>query len=420
MHKTIRYDNGLRLILKKIDFVRSVSAGVWVGTGSAYENQTNNGISHFIEHMLFKGTQKRSAFEIADSIDRIGAQINAFTSKECTCFYTKSIDEHLEKCLDVLSDMFFNSAFAEEELNREKKVVIEEISMIEDTPEDVCHELLAAAYFGDNPLSRSIIGTADNVNSFTKDMLKEYMIKHYCPENTVISIAGNIDIDQTIKMVEKYFVANFSGDYCYKHIPAPKHDTKSKFVSKIKQVEQASVAIAFPSVTFNSPMAQPMMLLSSVLGGGMSSRLFQKVREELGLAYSVYTYPSAYINNGMFTVYIGTNPQNIELAMETIVKELDKVKKEGITKDEFLRGKEQLKGSFILGQENTSSIMTIYGKLLLLANEEFNLDKRLTEINAVTQDDVNRVIEQTFDYSKASISCVSSQEVQDLTKYLRN
>lgn len=418
MHKMVSYPNGLRLIMKKLDFLRSVSVGVWVGAGSAYENNEINGISHFIEHMLFKGTTNRSAFDIADTIDKIGGQINAFTAKEVTCYYTKSIDEHLDQCLDILSDMFFNSVFDEKELEKEKKVVIEEISMTEDSPEDVCHELLAKLFFEGSPLGQPIIGNADNVNSFDKAKIKQFMADHYCPQNVVIAVAGNIDFDKVSDMVDKFFNQKFKEDSCLKSVPAPKHVSKPNFGSKIKQLEQASIAIGFPSPVFNSEDTHAMMIMSNILGGSMSSRLFQKIREELGLAYSVYSYMSSYKNNGLFSIYCGTNPQNIEKAVQTIIDELKKLLKDGITDEEFNRGKEQLKGNFILGQENTTSIMNVYGKMLLVSDEIFDLDKKLKEINAVTKADVMEVTRKYLDFSKACISCVANRESEDLLKYL--
>lgn len=418
MHKMIRFPSGLRLIMKKIDFLRSVSAGIWVGAGSAFEDETNNGISHFIEHMIFKGTKIRTSFEIADSIDKIGAQINAFTAKECTCFYTKSVDEHLGKCLEILSDMLFNSIFDQTEMTKEKKVVIEEISMVEDSPEDVCHEILAKVFFEGNPLNRSIIGTADNINNFDKEKIVNFMSHHYCPQNIVISVAGNFDFDKLTQWVTKYFEEKFSGEYCPNFTAAPIHIPVSKMGNKVKQLEQASIAIGFPSPIFNNNESYPMMLMSNIMGGSMSSRLFQKIREELGLAYSVYSYISSYKNNGIFTVYCGTNPQNIEKAIETSIKEIKKMLSEGVKKEEFLRGKEQLKGSFILGQENTVSIMNVYGKMLLMSDEIFDLDKKLEDINAITMEDISCVMKKYIDFSKACISCVANRESGDLLKYL--
>ncbi|HEY8389591.1 MAG TPA: pitrilysin family protein [Clostridia bacterium] len=419
MHKMVSFPNGLRLIMKKLDFLRSVSIGVWVGAGSAYENQQNNGISHFIEHMLFKGTTTRTAFEIADSVDKIGAQINAFTAKECTCFYTKSIDEHLEKCIEILSDMFFNSTFVETELEKEKKVVIEEISMVEDSPEDVCHENLSKLFFEGNPLGRPIIGNAENVNSFDKTKINGYMKDHYCPQNVVIAIAGNFDFERVTDLVTKYFSNVFDkSEYCLKSQVASKHVSVPKGGYKIKQIEQASIALGFPSPDFNSKDTHPMMILSNVLGGSMSSKLFQKVREELGLAYSVYTFMSSYKNNGIFSVYCGTNPQNIEKAITTVVSELRKTLKDGITMEEFKRGREQLKGTFILGQENTTSIMNVYGKTLLISDEIFDLDKKLNDINSVTLDEVMNIAHKYLDFSKACVSCVSNREAGDLLQLL--
>lgn len=415
-----RYKNGLRLVAKKIDFVRSVSAGIWVGAGSAYESTANNGISHFIEHMLFKGTETRSAFEIADTLEGLGAQVNAFTSKECTCYYTKSVDEHLYKCLEILSDMLFNSVFAEEELKREQQVVVEEIAMTEDSPEDVCHELLSKAYYHDSPLGMSIIGNEQNVRSFDKTKILGYMKKHYCPENIVISVAGNFDIDELESAIGELFADKFGGDYCMEALAPDRNQPKQIILSRTKQIEQASIALGFPSVAFNSADTYPVMLFNSVIGGGMSSRLFQNVREKMGLAYAVYSFQSSYVSNGLFSVYCGTNPKNTEKAIPVIMSELRKIADEGITKEEFLRGKEQLKGAFILGQENTASIMNVYGKLMLLADEVFDLDRKLDEIKAISFDRVNHMLKQVLDFEKVCCAYVASSVPENLEALVRS
>lgn len=413
MHKLITYPNGLRLIVKKLDFVRSVTVGVWVAAGSAYETKANNGISHFIEHMMFKGTKTRTAFDIVDSIDSIGAQVNAFTAKECTCYYTKSTDEHAEKCVEILSDMLNNSVFDSSEAEREKKVVLEEISMTKDAPEEVCHELLAAAYFDGSPLGMTILGTEKSVKSIDREKIESYMQANYCPDRMVVSIAGSIDFDEADRIVKKYFETE---GVCQKGtgVSASVHKPKQKIAVKKKQVEQASIAFSFPSIPFNDPGTYSLMLVNSVLGGGMSSRLFQKVREQKGLAYSVYSYMSAYKNNGIFSVYLGTNPANTAQAVETVMDEIRLLKREGITEQEFLRGKEQLKGAFILGQENTASIMNTYGKQLLMTGEIFDLDAKLNEIKSLDISKCRDMIDRVFDFNIMCAAMVSKDTKFDI------
>ena len=411
------YGNGLRLVSGKLPGMRSVSIGVWVGTGSAFEDAKNNGISHFIEHMLFKGTAARGAYEIADAIDRIGGQINAFTAKECTCYYTKSVDEHCEKCFEVLSDIFFNSVFDDTEMTREKAVICEEIKMVEDTPEDLCHELAAEALFDAHALGRRILGPAKNVKAFTKSDITGYMDRFYGAPNVVIAIAGNIEGAEADALTEKYFASKFNKPGANAEYPcAPHHGNKS--LHKIKKIEQANMALAFPAIPFNHPDSYALMLFNFIFGASMSCRLFQEIREKLGLAYSVYGYVSAYKNCGMYSVFCGASPENAGKAILAIRKEIDSLLKNGITKDEFARGKEQMKSSFILGQESSVSIMNVLGKTMLLGNEVFDLDKKISELNKVTIDDVARAYTNVFDFSKACAAYVASDNKDILKIFL--
>jgi predicted Zn-dependent peptidase len=411
------FENGLRLVLKPMNAVRSLTIGVWVGTGSAFETEAENGISHFIEHMLFKGTAKRSAFEIADAVDRLGAQTNAFTAKECTCFYTKSIDEHAEKCFEILSDIFFNSVFDEKEMEREKSVICEEIGMVEDAPEDVCHELLAEAMFDGHCLGRRILGPAENVRRFSRAGTADYMRRRYTSKNTVIALAGNITEEDAVALTRTYFADKFvnvsppEGSVC-------PHVTTPQFRGKVKEIEQANIALGFPSIAFNSPETYPMMLFNNVFGGSMSARLFQKIREELGLAYSIYSYLSSYKGCGVYSVFCGTGPDNAEKAVLAIRREIERVVRDGVTADEFARGKEQLKGGFILGQENTSSVMNVLGKTLVISGEVFDLDEKIERIKAITPDEVRDAYMRSFDFDRMCAACVSSRET-DVLNILR-
>ncbi|MDR3317819.1 MAG: insulinase family protein [Clostridiales bacterium] len=419
MHKLYTFPSGLRLLVKKVDAVRSVTAGIWVGTGSCNETAENNGISHFIEHMLFKGTKKRSALQIAEAVDNVGAQINAFTTKECTCFYTKSISEHVERCFEVLSDLFFNSVFAGDEMSREKKVVLEEISMVEDAPEDVCHELLSDIFFEGSTLGYRILGSSENVKGFTESDIRKYLAANYRAQNVVLSVVGNVDFSAVKELTKRYFDGNFDTAKVVLPDKPAAHVPSRKLISKKKQIEQASIAIGIPSISFNHPRSYPLAILNNILGGGgMSSRLFQKIREELGLAYSVYSYNSSYVNNGMFSVYCGTNPKNAAKVVETLSSELRRLKREYITESEFSRGKEQMKAAFILGQESTSSIMNVYGKLLVLSGEVFDIDKRLEAINGVTFGDIHDIIDDVISFDNVCAAFVSDDTGADLLQYL--
>ena len=357
-----QFDNGLRLVINKMEGMLSVSSGVLVKTGSINESASENGISHYIEHVMFKGTKNRTAFEISDHVDRIGAQINAFTSKELTCYYTKSTKEHTYKTLEILSDIFFDSIFDKEELDKEKGVVIEEIKMSEDTPEEVCLDLLAQSYYGNEGLGQTILGPEKNIKKFTRDDVEKYMDKYYTADNVVISIAGNVDEKEVENYVKDLFSDKFkrlkSVEQKKSVIAQPKNLFKSK------RIEQSHIGIAMKGYSIGDDMTDAFAIANIVLGGGMSSRLFQKVREELGLAYSVYSYASQYKNDGIVEIYAGVNTSLRDLAVNAIAEVVNEFKKNGITEQEFERGKEQIKSAFIMGQESTSSQMMLYAKII--------------------------------------------------------
>ena len=400
-----KYPNGLRVVITPIEGLLSVSCGILVKTGSVNENNKENGISHFIEHNLFKGTKNRTSFEISDEIDRIGAQINAFTSKELTCYYTKSTAEHFEKSFEILSDIFCNSIFDSTELEKEKGVVLEEINMSEDTPEDLCLDLLAKSYYGNKGLGRTILGKASNIKNFTREDIINYLDKYYVPENIVISIAGKVDTQKATDVIEKYFVLNIKDKKGSKQIKSLAINRQNNLF-KYKKIEQSHIAYCFNGTNMFNENSDSLAIANIVFGGGMSSRLFQKIREELGLAYSVYSYASQYKHSGVIEIYAGVNTQERDKASDSIIKELINFSKNGITKDEFFRGKEQIKSSFILGQESGASQMILYGKYLLFLNKLFNFDYRINMIDKVTFDNVNEVIKNHFILDNISTATV--------------
>ncbi len=380
------YKNGLRLIADKIDYVNSVTIGVFVKTGSMNETEIENGISHFIEHCVFKGTKKRTAFEISDFTDSIGAQINAFTSKEATCFYTKSTTEHLKKCADILSDILFDATFLSEEIEKEKGVIIEEINMSEDSPEDLLMDLLSKSRYGDEGLGRTILGSVKNVRSFTYDEVKRYMDKYYTADNIVISVCGNFDEKEIESIIEDNFASRLKVSES-----APQFQTKNIYygnVNKYKKIEQAHIGLALNGIPRSDKRGEILSIANTVLGGGMSSRLFQKVREELGLAYTVYSALSQYKDTGTVEIYAGVNTQSRDIALEAILDEIQSFRKNKITEQEFLRGKEQLKSSIVFSRESPASQMLIYGKFMLFLNEVFDFDKKYREIEKITYGDV--------------------------------
>ncbi|WP_353855712.1 pitrilysin family protein [Bacillus sp. Bos-x628] len=407
MIKTYTCQNGVRIVLENIPAVRSIAIGVWIGTGSRHESPEINGISHFLEHMFFKGTKTRSARDIAESFDRIGGQVNAFTSKEYTCYYAKVLDTHADYALDVLSDMFFHSAFDEEELKKEKNVVYEEIKMYEDTPDDIVHDLLSKAIYGEHSLGYPILGTEQTLSTFNGDTLRTYMDEFYTPDRVVISVAGNVE-DTFITEIEKLF-GSYEGKGKKQPVEAPQfHYDK---LTRKKETEQAHLCLGFNGLPAGDERIYDLIVLNNVLGGSMSSRLFQDVREDKGLAYSVFSYHSSYADNGMLTIYGGTGAKQLNLLSETILQTLDVLKREGITQKELENSKEQMKGNLMLSLESTNSKMSRNGKNELLLGKHRTLDEMIDEINHVTLEGVNNLSKRIFteDYALSLISPTGDQ-----------
>ena len=399
------FDNGLRLIVKQMPGLMSVTMGIIVHTGASVETDSEDGISHFIEHMMFKGTKKRSAFRISDEMDAIGAQMNAYTSKDITCYYAKSTTGHAGEAFEILSDLFLNSTFPEEEIVREKGVIIEEINMNDDTPDDLCLDLLSKAFYGERGYGRNILGPKENVSSFTKSDIEKYMARRYTAGNIVISMAGNIEPEYAEELVSRYF-SNLPKKPTEKITVEVENPAKSLF--RKKDIEQIHIGFAFPSVKRYDPLFDATQILNSVLGGSMSSRLFQKVREELGLAYTVYSYLSSYEETGSLVVYSGVNSGNYHKSVEAVFDCIDDIKRKNISKEEFMRGKEQLTSSSVFAQESTSSQMLLYGKELIYSGKVYDFVERVNKITAVTLDDVMHAIECNFNRDKLAVAVVGN------------
>ncbi|WP_066507456.1 M16 family metallopeptidase [Abyssisolibacter fermentans] len=411
MYNKITLKNGLRVVIEEIPHVRSVTIGLWVKAGSVNEKENNNGVSHFIEHMLFKGTKNRTAKELAEVIDNIGGQINAFTSKECTCFYAKVLDEHFETAVDVLSDMIFNSNFDEDDIEKEKKVVIEEINMYEDTPEEIAHDLISKAIFNNHSLGFPILGHADTLLNMDRSEIMRYFNEHYIPNNTVVSIAGNVKTQEAIDLIEKYFKNWSYSDNIIKEHVAP--EIESNFLYKSKETEQLHLCMGMQGIPASSKYYYSLMVLNNILGGSMSSRLFQKIREEKGLAYSIYSYPLLYSNAGAFIIYAGINPQYIVDVVDMILAEVNKIKKNCINENLLQRSKEQLKGNYIIGLESTSSRMISLGKSELLLNKIVPPVEGLEKIDKITLEDIEQIIEILFYEEKLNIAYVGKVNEKD-------
>jgi predicted Zn-dependent peptidase len=406
MFKKFILGNGVRVVCEHIPFVRSVSLGIWVRTGSRDENMKNNGISHFIEHMLFKGTEKRSAAVIAETIDNIGGQLNAFTGKECTCFYAKILDEHLDIAIEVLSDMLFNSLYAKKDITVEKKVILEEIGMYEDAPEELVHDILSEAVWEGSAIGYPILGTRKSLRGLNRDYILDYIKGRYTPENTVISIAGNYDEEKLSEMLERYFGSWKAEKNA--EINVETVEFKPGLSIKEKDTEQVHICIGFDGVENGNEKLYPLLAVNNIFGGGMSSRLFQKIREKKGLVYSIYSYPTAYNDVGLFTVYAGMKPEQLNEVISLVYDEVRFLLKKGISSQELEKTKEQLKGNYILGLESTSSRMNSIGKSELMLGYINTPEEILNKIEAIDMEGVNKIIRDVFNLGQKGVSIVGN------------
>ncbi len=381
-------DTGLRLITEAMPQVRSVTIGVWLTRGSRHESDAQGGIAHFVEHMLFKGTDTRSAEDIAQAIDSIGGQLDAFTAKEYAGYYIKVLDEHLPLAVDLLSDIIMRPAFVDEEVGREKKVILEEIKMVEDTPDDLVHELFTQHFWEGHPLGRPILGSKETVETFTGASLREYFHGAYVAPNMIISAAGNLEHTRVRELIDGAFgTLGRTGESLPQLPPAV---TPSVLV-RTKELEQSHICLGTNSYQQNHDDRYVSYILNSVLGGSMSSRLFQNVREKRGLAYSVFSGMSAYRDAGNLTIYAGCAADAVEEVIDLSVEELRVLKRTPVPDDELKRAKDHLKGSLMLSLENTASRMSHLARQEIYFDRHFTLDETLAGVQRVTSADIQRV-----------------------------
>ena len=386
--------NGVRIISERLDNVRTVSVGIWVGNGSRYEPAELGGVSHFIEHMIFKGTQLRTARQIAEEMDAVGGYLNAATSKLCTCYYAKVIDENLPLAADILSDIVRFPAIDPKELDKERNVVLEEISMTDDSPEDVAYDLIASAMFGKQPLGQTILGPRELIAGYTREDVLAFRARHYSPMNTCVAIAGNFDLNQVKDLMAQRF-GDWTGG-AGEIFPVNAVNQRPQTLTADKDTEQAHICLGYRGKPLGDADAYPMAVFNSILGGGMSSRLFQRIREESAMAYSVYSAPSAYPHCGDFTIYAAVSPRNVKTVLAQIDEETSLLVREGATQEEFDMAKAQLKGGFILGQESAYNRMNSMGSNMALMNRVITTDETIRRIEAVTPEDVRRVAAETL------------------------
>ena len=409
---TIRtLDNGIKVALESIPYVRSISFGIWVKNGSRNELPRENGVSHYIEHMMFKGTENRTARQIAEEMDALGGQINAYTTKEYTCYHTRVLDKHIDRALDVMSDMLLHPLLAEEDVRKERNVITEEIYMYDDAPEELVHDALQDAIWRESSLGMPILGREETIGAFDAQFIREYYERNYHQENIVLSVAGNFEIEE---MLEK--LNGKLGGWKREQAFRP-HDTQAgyhiSYVEKEKDVEQVHTCIAFPGLEREHPQKYAMAIFNTLFGGGMSSRLFQKIREEHGLTYSIYSYTTAFADTGIFTICASMNPNQAEKVFELIAEEIKEVKAEAFPEKLIEVTKEQMISNFIIGTESTLNRMTSAGASLLLRGEVQETEEVIQKIEAVTAEDVLTVARSVFDFEKLSYSAVGNLKGND-------
>ncbi len=410
MYKKHVLENGLTIIGEEIPYVKSISLGVWINAGSRIEDEEISGVSHFIEHMLFKGTRNRTSKQIASEIDNLGGQINAFTSKECTCYYVKLLDSHIDIGIDVLSDMILNSKFNEDDLDKERSVIIEELKMYEDSPEDLAYDLLTENIYKHDPLGMNIIGTEESLKRLNREKLLDYFNKYYVPNNSVIAISGNFNFDEIINKIEEKFKVWKKRDV---NVDIKKAEFKSCFLTKNKDIEQVNLAMSLEAVPLeNDKEVYALAVINTVFGGSISSRLFQKIREEKGLVYSIYSSQSLYRKCGELGIFASMSNEHLKEVYESIIEEIKIMKKYYLTDQEIKESKEQLKGSYILGLESTSSRMMSIGRALLLNNKVESTDDILKSIDNVDRETVKIVIDKIFNLDKLGV-CIVGRDVEE-------
>lgn len=382
-------DNGITVMSEPMESVRSVALGIWFAVGSRDESPEEAGLSHFMEHMMFKGTSTRSARDISEEFDRLGAELNAFTSKEYTCYYSRFVDEHLPKAFELLADMVVDASLADDACESEREVVTEEIARMEDTPDDRIHEIFSHALWPDHPIGLPILGSRESVSTFNHERSATFRNKHYRSGNCVVAAAGSIDHDELVALTERYLGGLAEGQRSIR--PVADAAGESRIAVLEKETEQAHICYGVATMNAHHPDRFALSILDGVLGGGMSSRLFQEIREKRGLVYAVYSFSALYQDTGEFAVYAGTRPDNAEEVLRLIRIEMERVAESGVLPEELDRVRQSAKGQLVLGMESTRMRMTRLGKNEVTGGEILSADEVVQRYDAVTMSDLERV-----------------------------
>jgi predicted Zn-dependent peptidase len=400
--------NGLRVITEAMPHVRSVSVGIWIGSGSRREKGEQNGLSHFIEHMLFKGTTRRSAEDIARSVDSIGGNLDAFTAKELVCYNTKVLDEHLSLAFDVIADLVLHPMFREEDIEKEKGVILEEIKMEADSPDYLVHEIFSSNFWKDHPLGKPILGTRETVKRFDREMVHAYYSSMYAPSSMVVTAAGNLQHERMVSLVAQHFESAAPGE------PLPPDQTPATHariaLRNKKALEQVHMCLGVPSYPLPHEERFACYVLNTLLGGGMSSRLFQNIRERQGLAYAVFSELNPYRDTGCLSIYAGTSIESARKVVESIVNEFRQLKDQPVPDEELRRAKDHLKGSLMLSLESTGSRMSNLARQEMYFGKFFTLDELVESIESVTADDVQRIALTFFDPKQIALTVLGTLE----------
>ncbi len=407
--------NGLRVVTEKIPSVRSITLGVWMDVGSRNETKDENGVSHLIEHMLFKGTKKRTSKDIAASLESIGGSINAFTSKEQTCYLARILDEHLVEAVDVLADITCNATLTPANLKREKKVVCEEIVESYETPSDRIHEIFAQTYWGDNSIGRPILGELDNITVMPRAKLVKYIKNNYRAESVVIAASGSISHNKLVKLVKEKFDFADGRATQFEHASREKEQSVQITTNDNNQIH---ICLGYPGVNYTSKDKLTALAMHVSLGGGMSSTLFQKIREEKGLAYTVFTYLDIYRDAGVFGAYLATDKKNLQAAVDISLKQIENLKKKRLTEDALDKVKAQLKGQLTLGMESTSARMNRLARNEIMLGTYNPMRKTLKDIDKITTSDILALSNSLFDRSKLALAVLGPVGKDDLNNVI--
>lgn len=401
--------NGVRVVTEEVPHVQSTAIGVWVRTGSRHETPDIHGVSHFLEHLMFKGTARRTAREIAEELEAVGGILNAFTTKEFTCFYARVLAEHVGLAVDLLSDMLLHSRFAPEDIAREKNVILEEIRMYEDSPDELVHDLFASTLWDGHPLGRAILGSIDSVASLTREQIVDYYSRRYRAGNIVIAAAGKLHHEELLEKLAPFATEQLRGGELEAETrPVPRAETKVL----VKDTEQTQICLGTSGLSQDDEEIYALNILNSIIGGGVSSRLFQEIRENRGLAYSVYSYHSAYVDSGLLAVYAGTHPANVKQVVGLILEELAKIKEQGVTEEELNRTKEQTRGNLLMSMENVSNRMSRLGKTELCFGRVITVEEVLEKAKLVDTRQVQQLAARMFNQGAFAFSAIGPAQVE--------